>query len=72
MVVDAMQWEQMDYLMLKSIMLEQSDRPSGDVLGELFKEGGMDPSHLPFHPCPPGKKDKTMRTDLMPFQVRQA
>lgn len=40
-----------------------------DILGELFKEGGQDPAALMEHPCPPGKKDKTMRTDLMSFQV---
>lgn len=57
-------------LMAESITLEKADRPSGDMLGELFKEGAMDPSHLPTHPCPPGKKDDTMRTDLMDFQVR--
>jgi SWI/SNF-related matrix-associated actin-dependent regulator of chromatin subfamily A3 len=57
-------------LMAESITLEKADRPSGDMLGELFKEGAMDPSHLPMHPCPPGKKDDTMRTDLMDFQVR--
>ena len=42
-----------------------------DVLAELFQEGANDPSKLMEHPCPPGKKDKTMRTDLMPFQVRR-
>lgn len=56
-------------LMAESITLEKADRPSGDMLGELFREGAMDPSHLPVHPCPPGKKDDTMRTDLMEFQV---
>ena len=40
-----------------------------DVLAELFREGANDPSKLVEHPCPPGTKDKTMRTDLMPFQV---
>lgn len=42
---------------------------SSDVLAELFKEGSVDPSLLMIHPCPPGKKDKSMRSDLMEFQV---
>lgn len=56
--------------MNESILIDNADRPTGDMLAELFKEGAMDPSHLPPHPCPPGKKDDTMRTDLMDFQVR--
>lgn len=43
---------------------------SVDMIASLFAEGGLDPCALPDHPCPPGKKDRTMRTDLMPFQVR--
>ncbi|KAK4048336.1 hypothetical protein OIV83_004858 [Microbotryomycetes sp. JL201] len=39
-----------------------------DVLAELFKAGSVDPARLPMHPCPPGRKDDTMRTDLLPFQ----
>ena len=61
--------QQLDMLMADSIRLEAGDRPSGDMLAEMFKEGAMDPSRLPIHPCPPGKKDKSMRTDLMDFQV---
>lgn len=45
--------------------------PPPDMLAELFKEGGNDPTRLPLHPCPPGKKDKSMRSDLMDFQVRK-
>lgn len=60
---------QEDTLMAESILIERADRPTGDLLGELFKEGMDDPSSLPIHPCPPGKKDKTMRSDLMTFQV---
>lgn len=55
--------------MAESILIEKADRPTGDLLGELFKEGVADPALLPEHPCPPGKKDKTMRSDLMPFQA---
>lgn len=58
----------MDTLMKESILVEQADRPTGNLLGQLFREGAMDPTTLPDHPCPPGKKDRTMRTDLMPFQ----
>lgn len=61
---------QLDTLMEQSVLIEKQDRPTGDLLAELFKEGGSDPSALPTHPCPPGKKDKTMRSELMPFQVR--
>lgn len=43
-----------------------------DVLAELFKEGANDPSKLMEHPSPPGTKNKTMRTDLMSFQVRSS
>ncbi|KAK4701080.1 hypothetical protein P7C70_g5154, partial [Phenoliferia sp. Uapishka_3] len=58
----------LDALMAQSILIEKADRPTGDLLGELFKEGVGDPALLPEHPCPPGKKDKTMRSDLMGFQ----
>ncbi|SCV71870.1 BQ2448_4564 [Microbotryum intermedium] len=55
--------------MMHALMIEKDRRVNGgDPLSELFKEGGLDPSQLPMHPCPPGKKDKSMRTDLMPFQ----
>ncbi|SCZ88776.1 BZ3500_MvSof-1268-A1-R1_Chr2-1g04630 [Microbotryum saponariae] len=58
-----------EVLMMHALMIEKDRRAvGGDPLSELFKEGGLDPSRLPMHPCPPGKKDKTMRTDLMPFQ----
>lgn len=46
----------------------QAPRPATDILAQLFKEGGQDPATLPPHPCPPGRLDKTMRTDLMRFQ----
>lgn len=54
--------------MLDSI--EVSDRLNSDVMATLFRESGAsDPSKLLIHPCPPGKKDKTMRSELMTFQV---
>ncbi|KAM0752884.1 hypothetical protein T439DRAFT_323492 [Meredithblackwellia eburnea MCA 4105] len=55
-----------DPLLFESILVQRSERK--DVIGELFKEGMSDPALLPLHPCPPGKKDKSMRSDLMPFQ----
>lgn len=62
------QTKELDKLMLDSILIEQGDRATGDLLSSLFKEGAMDPTALPEHPCPPGKKDGTMRTNLMAFQ----
>lgn len=53
--------------MRQSILLARQNK--GDMLGDMFKEGAMDPAALPVHPCPPGRKDGTMRTDLLPFQV---
>lgn len=53
--------------MRQSILLARQNK--GDMLGDMFKEGAMDPASLPVHPCPPGRKDGTMRTDLLPFQV---
>lgn len=53
--------------MRQSILLARQNK--GDMLGDMFKEGAMDPATLPVHPCPPGRKDGTMRTDLLPFQV---
>ncbi|BGP02413.1 SNF2 family helicase [Rhodotorula toruloides] len=52
--------------MRQSILLARQNK--GDMLGDMFKEGAMDPAALPVHPCPPGRKDGTMRTDLLPFQ----
>ncbi|BGP25055.1 hypothetical protein JCM10295v2_003975 [Rhodotorula toruloides] len=52
--------------MRQSILLARQNK--GDMLGDMFKEGAMDPAALPIHPCPPGRKDGTMRTDLLPFQ----
>lgn len=51
--------------------IQVNSSTSSDVLAELFKEGSVDPSLLMIHPCPPGKKDKSMRSDLMEFQVSQ-
>lgn len=53
--------------MRQSILLARQNK--GDMLGDMFKEGAMDPASLPVHPCPPGRKDGTMRADLLPFQV---
>lgn len=60
--------KELDRLMQDSILIEQGDRPTGDLLSSLFKEGSMDPTSLAEHPHPPGKKDGTMRTNLLPFQ----
>lgn len=60
--------KELDKLMQDSILIEQGDRPTGDLLASLFKEGAMDPTALVEHPCPPGKKDGSMRTNLLPFQ----
>ena len=60
--------KELDKLMQDSILIEQDDRATGDLLSSLFKEGAMDPTSLPEHPCPPGRKDGTMRTNLLPFQ----
>ncbi|KAM0791191.1 hypothetical protein ACM66B_005674 [Microbotryomycetes sp. NB124-2] len=56
---------------LISATLKQDSNINGrrsDVLAELFKKGSVDPARLPMHPSPPGRKDDTMRTDLLPFQ----
>ncbi|GAA5894625.1 hypothetical protein JCM5296_002912 [Sporobolomyces johnsonii] len=57
-----------DLVMTQSVLLENKGRPAHDLLGDLFKEGVNDPAHLPTHPCPPGRKDGTMRSNLMEFQ----
>lgn len=54
--------------MRASILLDKKNKV--DMLGSMFQEGAMDPAHLVEHPCPPGKDDGSMKTDLMPFQVR--
>jgi hypothetical protein len=48
--------------------MERTARP--DLIGDLFKVGALDPARLPGHPCPPGKDDGSMRSNLLPFQVR--
>ncbi|BGP16641.1 hypothetical protein JCM10213_000443 [Rhodosporidiobolus nylandii] len=60
--------EESDLLMSQSILLETSDRKRPDMLGSMFAEGEMDPASLPTHPCPPGKKDGSMRAELLEFQ----
>lgn len=70
--IDALSLRQLAVIMADSELVSADDRPTGDVLAELFKEGGIDVASLPIHPCPPGKKDKTMRSELMTFQVRPA
>ncbi|GAA5822173.1 hypothetical protein JCM10212_002977 [Sporobolomyces blumeae] len=57
-----------DLAMVQSLLLERKTRPQFDVLSNMFSEGSMDPARLPIHPCPPGKKDGSMRTNLMDFQ----
>jgi len=57
-----------DAAMRASILLDKKNKV--DMLGSMFQEGAMDPAHLKEHPCPPGKTDGSMRTDLLPFQVR--
>jgi SWI/SNF-related matrix-associated actin-dependent regulator of chromatin subfamily A3 len=54
--------------MSQSLLLEKTKKV--DFVNDMFKEGEMDPANLPTHPCPPGKKDGSMRTDLLEFQVR--
>ncbi|TNY23571.1 SNF2 family N-terminal domain-containing protein [Rhodotorula diobovata] len=55
-----------DAAMRASILLDKKNKV--DMLGSMFQEGAMDPAHLKEHPCPPGKTDGSMRTDLLPFQ----
>ncbi|GAA5865684.1 hypothetical protein JCM8547_002749 [Rhodosporidiobolus lusitaniae] len=55
-----------DDAMRQSILLEQGKKP--DLINDMFKEGEMDPANLPVHRCPPGKKDGSMRTNLLEFQ----
>ncbi|GAA5999891.1 hypothetical protein JCM10207_005958 [Rhodosporidiobolus poonsookiae] len=55
-----------DDLIKQSIRLET--RKGSDMLGDMFKAGELDPAHLPSHPCPPGKKDGSMRSNLLEFQ----
>ncbi|GAA5921661.1 hypothetical protein JCM3775_001751 [Rhodotorula graminis] len=52
--------------MRASVLLDKKNKV--DMLGSMFQEGAMDPARLAGHPCPPGKEDGSMRTDLMPFQ----
>ncbi|BGP40521.1 hypothetical protein JCM10449v2_004483 [Rhodotorula kratochvilovae] len=59
-----------DAAMRASILLDKKNKV--DVLGSMFQEGAMDLSQLPMHPCPPGKKDGTMKANLLPFQVHTA
>lgn len=40
-----------------------------DSLEQLFGGGAESGTDLLEHPCPPGKKSKLMKTDLMSFQV---
>ncbi|GAA5833205.1 hypothetical protein JCM9279_001454 [Rhodotorula babjevae] len=55
-----------DAAMRASILLDKKNKV--DMLGSMFQEGAMDPARLVEHPCPPGREEGTMRTDLMPFQ----
>ncbi|GAA6050321.1 hypothetical protein JCM3770_002961 [Rhodotorula araucariae] len=55
-----------DAAMRASILLDKQNKV--DVLGSMFQEGAADPALLPMHPCPPGKKDGTMKASLLPFQ----
>lgn len=53
--------------MSQSLLL---DKKKTDFVNDMFKDGEMDPANLPTHPCPPGKTDGAMRTNLLEFQVR--
>ncbi|KAK4053900.1 hypothetical protein OIO90_003737 [Microbotryomycetes sp. JL221] len=67
--VDEAQQQQDEELI--SATLEQETNVNGrrrDVISEMFKAGSVDPAQLPVHPCPPGRKDGSMRTDLLHFQ----
>ncbi|GAA6024936.1 hypothetical protein JCM11491_000961 [Sporobolomyces phaffii] len=57
-----------DLAMTHAVLLERKTRPTQDVLSSMFSAGSMDPANLPSHPCPPGRKDGTMKTNLMEFQ----
>ncbi|GAA5893506.1 uncharacterized protein JCM6883_003541 [Sporobolomyces salmoneus] len=57
-----------DLAMTHAVLLERKTRPTQDMLSSMFSAGSMDPSKLPIHPCPPGRKDGTMKTNLMEFQ----
>ena len=57
-----------DSLLEMAAEMERTARP--DLIGDLFKVGALDPARLPGHPCPPGKDDGSMRSNLLPFQVR--
>lgn len=56
--------------MTHAVLLERKTRPTQDMLSSMFSAGSMDPAQLPGHPCPPGRKDGTMKTNLMEFQVK--
>jgi len=55
--------------MTHAVLQERKATQSIDVLSSMFSAGSMDPTKLPIHPCPPGRKDGTMKTNLMEFQV---
>ena len=55
--------------MTHAVLLERKTRPAQDMLSSMFSAGSMDPAKLPSHPCPPGRKDGTMKSNLMEFQV---
>ncbi|GJN90882.1 hypothetical protein Rhopal_003896-T1 [Rhodotorula paludigena] len=55
-----------DIAMRQSILLDKGKKV--DLLGSIFQEGGNDPALLPSHPSPPGKKDGSMKSNLLPFQ----
>ncbi|TKA56849.1 hypothetical protein B0A53_01250 [Rhodotorula sp. CCFEE 5036] len=55
-----------DSLLEMAAEMERTARP--DLIGDLFKVGALDPARLPGHPCPPGKDDGSMRSNLLPFQ----
>ncbi|GAA5997106.1 hypothetical protein JCM5350_005383 [Sporobolomyces pararoseus] len=57
-----------DLAMTHAVLLERKTRPTQDMLSSMFSAGSMDPAQLPSHPCPPGRKDGTMKTNLMEFQ----
>lgn len=62
--------QQGDPALRNAILQERKATQSADVLSSMFSAGSMDPTKLPIHPCPPGRKDGTMKTNLMEFQVR--
>ncbi|GAA5983297.1 hypothetical protein JCM10908_000229 [Rhodotorula pacifica] len=55
-----------DSLLEMAAEMEKTARP--DLIGDLFKVGALDPALLPGHPCPPGKDDGSMKSNLLPFQ----